>query len=83
MCLIKVTVPCEYWLAFEHFTKDAANAPHINGSGVTPQLQKEFWWSVPSSHNQRRVFPSRLTTALTGLGRLIVIWPRETKISDL
>ena len=34
-----------------HFGKDAAHAPHVDGTGVAMRAQEDFRGSIPQSHN--------------------------------
>ena len=38
LSLIKVTLACEDWLSFKHFSKDTPSAPHIDCRCIAPEL---------------------------------------------
>jgi hypothetical protein len=81
--LVNVALAGKDGLAFEHLTKDATGAPHVDGRCVLPQLKKQFRGSVPPSHNKTSVISARFTIALASQWYGFVVVARETKICDL
>jgi hypothetical protein len=61
-------------LSLKHFSKDAADTPHINCSGVIVGREKEFRSAVPSGGN---VFSQDI-----GL-HVMEEWASESKVTDL
>lgn len=59
------------------------NTPHIDGTGIIPQLHEQLGRSVPPSYDQRSVFSvgGAATAALGGDGAVVVA--SETKVSNL
>jgi hypothetical protein len=80
---VDVALACEDGLALEHLTEDAAGAPHVYRRCVSPQLEEQLRWPVPSSHNQACVLPACFAVAPASLGHRLVVVSRETEISNL
>lgn len=78
-----VTFTAENRFASEHLTKNAANTPHIYGTGITPQLHEQLRRSVPPRHHQRSVFSFGRPAAAASGGDGAFVVAGESKISDL
>lgn len=83
MSLIQIGRSGKDRLALEHLTKDAADSPHVYGSGVATQLQQKLGRSVPSSDHQSSIVSLCFTATLASLRSWVVVWPGQPKISDL
>lgn len=65
------------------FGEDSPNTPHVDGTGITPQLHEQLRRSVPPGHNQRCVFPGGRPAAATPGGDGAVVVASETEVSNL
>lgn len=66
-------------LLSDHFSKDAADAPDINWSGVVLRAQQQLWWSVPQCDDLERNREGKGERGGRGKGRKGLVKKEEGK----
>lgn len=62
---------------------DLPYTPHINGSRVFPEREKQLRWAIPSGHDQGCVFSFCFASALSRLRRGFIEGSCKPKVGDL
>lgn len=81
--LMEVALSREDGLALEHFAKDAASAPHVDGRRVSSKLKKQLRRAIPPSYHQRSVISSSFAIAPAALRHRLVVVPSQSKVCNL
>lgn len=78
-----IALACENGLALEHFSKDTASAPHVDGRGIPSELEEQLWWPVPSRYHEARVLALGVAVASPPLRHGLIVVSGEAKVGYL
>lgn len=83
LSLVEVCIAGQNGLFLEDLAKNTTNTPHVDCGCVLAQLQKKFWWSIPTGDNQSGVLSRSLAASVTRPWWVVVIWACKAKVGNL
>lgn len=83
MALIKIRLPLQDGLSFEHLSENTSHTPHVNRRRVPPQGKQQLRRTIPPRHNKTGIIPHSVSIPITRQRGLTLVVPCKPKVSNL